>query len=308
MADHVHDLDEHDHHDGLPPPPAAGPWELPRWLAITWIAGGAVGIVASLVGGIVGVAFIGNATDTSVQALELTDTVLAGVEDTATVLDTTFTDVAETLTTVQGSVTDASDAMGQVGTTLDDLTVLVTEDVPDSLDAVNAAMPQLIQTAGVIDSTFNALSFLGVNYSPDTPLDESLVAVQDQLSNIPPDLRSQREGLDDVAVRLDDLAAQGDDIATDLDTITTDLETSRDLIQEYRTTATDAGALVDDLSGRLVSRSRVARTILALLAVTVAIGQTVPLLLGLQALRAIRRREDLDDHDGTSPSHAPAPA
>ncbi len=308
MAEHVHDLDEHDHHPDVPPPPAAGPWELPRWLAITWIAGGAVGIVASLVGGIVGVAFIGNATDTSLEALALTDTVLAGVEDTTTVLDTTFTDVAETLTTVQGSVTDASDAMGQVGTTLDDLTVLVTEDVPDSLDAVNDAMPQLIQTAGVIDSTFNALSFLGVDYNPGTPLDESLVAVQDQLVEIPPDLRSQREGLDDVAVRLDDLAGQGDDIAGDLDTITTDLKASRDLIEDYRTTATDAGALVDDLSARLVSQSRIARALLALLAVTVAIGQTVPLLLGMQTLRAMQSRDDLDERDDLAPPPAPTRA
>ncbi len=308
MADHVHDLDEHDHHGAVPPPTGAGPWELPRWLAITWVAGGAIGIIASLVGGIVGVSFIGNATDASVEALALSETVLAGVEDTTAVLDTTFTDVAETLTTVQGSVTDASDAMGQVGTTLDDLTVLVTEDVPDSLDAVNAAMPQLIQTAGVIDSTFNALSFLGVDYNPGTPLDESLVAVQDQLAEIPPNLRSQREGLDDVAVRLEDLAGQGDDIAGDLDTITTDLVASRDVIEDYRTTATEAGLLVDDLSARLVSQSRVARTVLALLALTVAIGQTVPLLLGLQALQRFRARDDLDERDDVAPPPAPVRA
>lgn len=279
--------------DPLHPPPDVGPpaatpvaWVVPRWMARTWVATGIVGILAALVGGVVGIGFVGSATAVSIQALDLTDTVLTGVEDTAAVLDTTFTNVATTLATVQDSVDDAAVALTQVGTTLDDLTVLVTEDVPDSLDAVNDAMPQLIQTAGVIDSTFRALSFLGVDYDPDAPLDESLQAVQAQLADIPPELRRQREGLDDVGGRLDDLAGQGGDIAGDLTVITDDLETSRDLVADYRATATEASLLVDDLADRLTTQSRIARVVIGLLALAVALGQTVPLVLGLQALRS----------------------
>ncbi len=281
MADPTRDL-------APPSAPTGMLLRLPRWLATTWVVAGVVGIVASLAGAVVGVVLVRDTTDASVQALALTDTVLAAVEDTAVVLDTTFTDVATALDTVQGSVGDATTTMGRVGTTLDDLTVLVTEDVPASLDAVNDAMPQLVRTAGVIDSALRALSFVGVDYAPGTPLDESLGTVQDRLTEIPPELRAQREGLEDVSGRLDDLAGQGEVVADDLATISEDLVASRDLLDDYRSTAREASTLVDDLTARLQSRSRTATWVIVVLAVAVALGQTVPIALGLQVLRAPR--------------------
>lgn len=278
--------------DGPPPP---GPTHaqarglaLPRWLAWAWVVGGVVGIVAAVVGAAIGTAFVRDTTEASVQALELTDTVLEAVEETATVLDTTFTDVATTLDTVEGTVDDTTTTLGRVGTTLDDLTVLVTEDVPASLDAVNEAMPQLISTAGVIDSTMRALSFVGVDYDPAAPLDDALRDVDDRLAQIPPDLRAQREGLDEVGTRLDTLAGQGGTIGDDLATLNADLEASRGLVDDFRATATEASGLVDELGGRLESQAGTARWVLWVLALAIAISQTVPIALGLQVLRRDR--------------------
>ena len=87
----AHDPDARQHHDhvgedDLPPP---APWVVPRWLALTWVAGGVLGIVAALAGGILGTIFVGSATDTALEALAVTEAVLDGVDDTATALDTT---------------------------------------------------------------------------------------------------------------------------------------------------------------------------------------------------------------------------
>ncbi|MBY5164314.1 methyl-accepting chemotaxis protein, partial [Salsipaludibacter albus] len=278
-------------------PPPDAPTHVPTWLAWTWVVAGTIGVVVSLVGAVVGVVFVRALTATSLEAIELSSAVLGTVDDTATVLDQTFADVATTLDTVSGTVGETTATISEVGTTLDDLTVLVTEDIPDSLDAVSDAMPQLISTAGVIDSTMRALSFVGVDYDPDTPLDGSLRELDTQLAEVAPDLRDQREGLDSVGTRLDNLAGQSATLSDDVAAVNADLEAARDLVDDFSVVADEAGVLTADLADRLAWQSGVAQVALVVLALAIAITQTVPIVLGLRALGRDGRRRDRDGTD-----------
>lgn len=257
---------------------------VPSWLARTWVVAGAVGVVVALAGAAIGVVFVRGLTTTSIEALALSETVLASVDDAAVVLDTTLVDVATALDTAGGTVAETTATLDEVATTLDDLIVVLTEDVPDSLDAVGAAMPQVISTAGVIDSTMRALRFVGVDYDPDAPLDESLQEVDDQLAEIAPSLRAQRDGLASVGAGLDAVATQGDTMVGDVAAVSADLAAARDVFDEFRTAADEAAVLTTELADRLSWQSGLAQVALVVLAIAVAVGQTVPIVLGLRLL------------------------
>lgn len=278
--------DEHD--EPVAPVPGASKRSatrpVPTWVARAWVVAGIVGAVTSLVGAIVGVVFVRGLTATSLQALALSETVLDSVDDTAILLDGVFADVATTLDTVGGTVSETTATLDEVATTLDDVTVLVTEDVPDSLDAVGATLPQVISTAGVIDSTMRALRFVGVDYDPAAPLDESLQEVDDRLAEIAPSLRDQREGMESVGMRLDRLAEQGTTLSEDVAAINDDLATTRDVVDEFRAAADDAAALTAGLADRLSWQARVTQVALVVLALALAVTQTVPIMLGLRML------------------------
>lgn len=295
------------------PPTAPVAVRIPRWLAWTWVVGGLVGMLATAVACVVGISLVRNTTDASIQGLAVADGVLDTVADTVELLDTTFADVASSLDTVEESVRDATDAMAAVGATLDEVTALVTEDVPASIESVNDAMPQLIATMGVVDTAMSGLSFLGVDYDREAPLDEALAAVSDRLARIPPELRGQRDALDDVVTRLDDIAGQGDDVAADLARVRDDLAASRDLLDDYRSSVREADVLADDLVARLQTQATTATWALVVLAITVVIGHTVPVVLGLHVLRSgagpgsTRRSTAADRAHDTPPSSDPAP-
>ncbi len=257
---------------------------VPTWLAQTWVVAGVVGVVVALAGAAIGVAFVRGLTATSIEALALSETVLTSVDDAAVVLDTTLVDVATTLDTAGGTVDETIATLDEVATTLDDLTIVITEEVPDSLDAVGAAMPQVISTAGVIDSTMRALRFVGVDYDPSAPLDESLQEVDDQLAEIAPSLRGQRDGLETVGAGLDAVATQGDTLVGDVAAVAADLEAARGVFDEFRTAADEAAVLTTELADRLSWQSGVAQIALVVLALAVAVSQTVPIVLGLRIL------------------------
>ncbi|HKJ54748.1 MAG TPA: hypothetical protein VJ978_02065 [Nitriliruptoraceae bacterium] len=278
-----------DHHDAtaprssdVPELPAAG--VVPTWMARAWVIAGTVGVVASLLGAIVGVVFVRSLAATSLEALALSETVLGTVDDTATLLDDTITDVAAALDTAGATVGETTATLDEVSTTLDDLTVLVTEDVPTSLDAIGDAMPQVISTAGVVDSTMRALRFVGVDYDPDAPLDESLQEVDDQLAEIAPSLRDQREGMESVGTRLETLAQQGATLSDDVAAITDDLAATQELVDEFGTVANEAAAVTADFADRLIWQARVTQVVLVVFALALAVTQTVPIMLGMRML------------------------
>lgn len=265
--------------------------DVPAWLGYVWLIGSALGILAAVAGMVLGISFVTEATAASLDALRLTESVFEAVDETGRVLDDTFVKVARGLDTVQISVADASSTLDQMATVTNDLTVLLTEEVPESLDAIHETMPQLIRTAGVIDTTMRALRFVGVDYDPDAPLDDSLVELDQKLSVIPVDLRAQRSSLDQIHTRVGEFADQSRTIASDVGTIRDGLSQSQSVIGEYRSTAAEARALIVDVTERLDNQARAVRWVIIVLSAALIIGQTVPLAAGWWVVDKVRAIE-----------------
>lgn len=242
------------------------------------IAIGALGVSVTLVASVVGVRFLtqldrsleaslavtSRAVDTLTSSVELAGETVGALEDT----------LRETERTTRDLVSGLEDA----GEVLDATAELTEQELAASLDAVEDALPALVQVAAVIDRTLSALSVVpfGPDYDPAEPFDDSLRAVQRELAGVPEALREQAELIRDSRRSLDQVHSGTTAIADDLGQLHVTLGSAADVLGEYAATAVEARDLVSENQAELGAQLDVARVLTVVLGVTFALGQAVP--------------------------------
>jgi hypothetical protein len=257
---------------------------LPRWLGWVWAVGGAVTVVVALTGAVVGWILIGSVGQTVVDTVGVTNRVLVGVSDSTRVVDEVFSDVAGSLRSVQTTLSDSSLTLTRASAVTGNLGAIVTEQVPDSVDAVRDALPALIDTAGVIDSAMRGLAFFGVNYESEVPLNESLVAIDRRLAEIPVLLRAQQGTLADVAADLGDFSSDALTISDDVGSIRVRLAEAATVLAGYDSIVADSRELLEELESTATNGVAFFRVVITLLALGIAVTQTAPIALGVAIL------------------------
>lgn len=248
---------------------------------------GAAGVVASLLAVAVGLRTLGEfeaALDRSMvmtaEALETLDATVAVAERSLATLEG---GLETTGTTARDVVTSFEDAERLLEATAD----LSEDRLAASLDAVDEALPTLVEVAGVIDRTLSALSLvpLGPDYDPDEPFDESLRSIQRELAGMPDDVRQQAALIRGTAASLEDVRDGAAAVADDLDELRAGLADAAELLGGYSRTATRARRVVADSQDALDGQLRLVRVLLVVLGLTFAAGQVVPLGAGWLLLR-----------------------
>ncbi|MGH8875661.1 MAG: hypothetical protein ACRDVM_10485 [Acidimicrobiia bacterium] len=148
-----------------------------------------------------------------------------------------------------------------------------------------AAMPALISTAGVVDSTMRALSLVGVDYQAEVPLDDALVEVRDRLGEIPDRLRAQAEPLARAGADLVGLADSAEAVSDELTDLHVRLLDAGLLLERYSLAADRAEDVLETVRSQVLAQARLAKLLVAGLGVVLALGQTVPLAAGWWLLR-----------------------
>ena len=140
------------------------------------------------------------------------------VSETLRFAQVTSSQVITGLSTAETSVMNTAEIINQTRPMLLSAGTIVTVDVANGLDQVQAAIPTLAQLAGNVDKTLNFLSTvnilgfkLGIDYNPAVPMDQSITMIGNSLNGIPEKLRGMSTSI----------------IATDqaLDTTVTNLNT-----------------------------------------------------------------------------------
>jgi hypothetical protein len=257
---------------------------LPRWLGWMWAVGGAVTVVVALTGAVVGWILIGSVGQTVTDTVGVTKRVLVGVSDTTRVVDEVFSDVAVSLRGVQTTLADSSLTLTRASAVTRSLGSVITEQVPDSVDAVRDSLPALIGTAGVIDSAMRGLSFFGVNYNVEVPLDESLEEIDRSLAEIPVLLRAQQDNLAGVAADLGDFSSDALTIGDDVGSIRVRLAEAATVLAGYDSIVSDSTDLLEELETTARNFVAVLRFVVVALALGVAVTQTAPITFGLAIL------------------------
>lgn len=259
---------------------------LPRWMAWLWVVGGGLTIAAVLVGAAVAWMLVGTAADAVTESTDVTRRALTTVQETTEVVDAVFDDVAGSLRDVQTTLADTSLTLTSASAVTRNLTGVVTEEIPASIDSIRAALPALIDTASVIDSTMRGLALVGVDYDPSVPLDQSVADIDARLAAIPDLLRTQQETLSSVTGDLGRFSSSMIGLSDDVGSIRVRLAEASSALDGYTTIVADSSALLDDLESGLSTGVRVVRLTIVLLALGVTATQTLPISVGMLRLRS----------------------
>lgn len=203
---------------------------------------------------------------------------VSAATDAAVVAVSSMTDVVE-------NIEGAARSTGRTLSTVEELLTEVSDDaaseIAASIESAVDAMPGVIQTGRVIDSTLNALTFVGVEYDPEVPLDDALEALRDSLEPLPGEIRTQALLLEEAALDLTDIAEDAGALSASL------LEVRVDLLEAERiisAAAVDVQGVSDALRGledEVGSYAGWAPWLAVALAVAIASGSIGLLVIGL---------------------------
>ncbi|RMG89043.1 MAG: hypothetical protein D6706_22025 [Chloroflexi bacterium] len=286
-----------------------------RFLGVVMILIGLLGVVASLAGMVMGrqaVDVVGSALQ---ENLALTSESLDAVLATLTLARETIDDVNQGMETVGNTATDLAQTVRETRPLLDQIGQVIGEDAPGSVEAVQAAMPDLIQVAAAIDDTLatlndfrieeNILGFeinysLGINYEPTVPFDESVMEISNSLDGLPGRLRALQVYINVTSKNLDTISQDIVAIAEDLETINGRITEVGPLLDEYIRIVTALNDNTRLLGSQIESELETVKLVLTLMMAWLGLTQIAPLYLGLELLTGRRQQQGMADEPATN--------
>lgn len=206
-------------------------------------------------------------SDNVSEALEASQVLVTQTRDAITSIEAATRSTARTLNS-------ANEALGEVAG-------LAGGDIAEGLDAAVTTVPALIDTASVIDTTMRALSFVGVDYDPDVPLDDSLSDLETILTPIPDQIRDQAVLLEDIQDDLTDIGTDAGELAAVLLETRISLMEVDDIVSDAAENAARAAAAVKTIEVEIESVDTAIRLVAIAAAVALAVAGVTPLLIGL---------------------------
>lgn len=252
------------------------------------ISAGAMGLVISVIGLVL-------IQQTSGYVQEMTGEEVIRFQETPLTL-------LEAIDIASESAQNASDALGALEeTTLSMADVvsntqpslaatreLITKEVPESLQTIQAALPTLQTAAEAVDETlrqvsefeslFIALGLISssqINYDPETSLADSVATLEGSLEGIPERLESLDPVLNQFEQDMDSVYEGILMVSTEIKALNADLERLVQLTENLEATSQDLDTLI-----------RIARPIATFLLIWLAVSQLAPIYIGFVAIRS----------------------
>lgn len=266
-----------------------------RFLGFFMLIIGIVGILLSVAGTWVGWNMIDGLGDGIETALDLTTDSLDTVANSILLTKATVGDVTDSVDTVQITTSNLSTTISDTRPLLNQVTLVATEDVPNSLEAVRATLPNVAAVAGSIDDTLETLSAfqvnqtvlgvdlgfdLGIEYAPEEPFDESINQIGTSLDGLPERLRDLGPFLAVTTENLTTISANIDTLATDLGNINENIEDVQPLLDDYLDIVYQTSDLINQTKRGLRDQLQPIKTVIMVLFIWVGLTQVAPLYLG----------------------------
>jgi ABC-type transporter Mla subunit MlaD len=278
-----------------------------RILGVLFLLIGLSGLALSVVGVIIGrqvIEEVGTGVD---QALILTNDTLDTVGQTLLVTKDVMSKIDGGIETAGSTAINLSKTLSETRPMLGQIAQVISEDVPEGIESMQTALPDVAEAAGAIDDALRVLdsfqverqifgvpiSFdLGVDYNPENPLDETVLQLGESLEGLPNNLRNLQLHID---VANDNLATIGqnvESIAADLTLISESTGEIEPLIDEYIRIVTETGDLVRQARSSIGDQLELAELILTLLFVWIGLNQAIPLYLSWNMLTTRSKPSD----------------
>ena len=220
----------------------------------------------------------------------------------------TFSDVNGGLGSAIAATANASLTVRDSRPLIDNVGVVVTQEVPEAVEGIQNALPNMIEVAGGIDSTLRTLSSigidrtinlpfggsiplqfdLGIDYAPAVPFDNTLRGFQASLDGLPESMRGLETDLQTTSANLDALATDLQAASDNLAIINSRVGEVLPLVDQYLALADQAGAAIDRVDANIDAQLDVLRLGAVAVLVLLALSQLAPLYLGWELLTGRR--------------------
>lgn len=248
------------------------------------VGAGLLGVGAALVVAVIGWILadraVGVVEDSLTPVSGIVGDLAESIEASRVLFDRT-TEAIESIETASRSTVRTLDSVGAV---VAETSEIAASGVADSLDAALETLPALISTGRVIDNTMQALSFVGVDYDPETPLDESLADLEASLAPLPDQIRDQVELLEDVQADLEEIAGDGRDLSAVLLNTRLDMMSAERVLRSASANAESAAQRVEKIEARIDTYDTLGKVAVVAVSLALLAGSLAPLLLGLHLM------------------------
>lgn len=238
------------------------------------------------------------------QSLAIVSDSLNAATDTIEVARQTVVDATTAVGTVSETVATTSKTFADTGPLLDGVTRVTTETAPNSIEAVQQSIPNIVEVASVIDRTMTTLSNfgfeqqipvpfsepiaigfdLGIDYNPEEPFDETVAALGSSLDGLPEQLRTLGEDLETANANLQTLSGNLETLSGDIETINEDIAALVPVLDEYLRIVDEVSSVVAGLRTRLQVQIPTIKTVVAVVLLAIALTQLAPVVLGFDLL------------------------
>ncbi len=246
------------------------------------------------------------------SSLMLVSDSLDTASDSLVLVKTTINDVMAGVETVESTAVNLSTAVSDIQPLLGGVSQVISEDAPNSIEALQDTVPNMAEVAGVIDETLVTLSNfgfkqeipipfsdplgfdfnLGIEYEPEEPFDETVEAMGQSLDGLPDQLRSLSGELETTSQNLATISEDILLVSGDLGTINEDIESVGPLIDEYIGIVTQINDTIRQIRAQIAPQLETVKLALTLLLAFLGLSQVAPLYLGWELFTGQRDDDD----------------
>ena len=266
-----------------------------RVIGVIMLVLGLVGLVISIAGVFYGRQLVDDSFGGIDNSLALTTESLDTAVESLELAKATIGDVNDGLETVEGAalniartITDTRPLIGQV-------TVVVSENAPASIEAMQLAVPAIAEVAGAIDQaliTLNGFSIdenilgteihydLGIDYDPPTPFDVTFVALGDSMDGLPENLRSTRANLDVTSDNLATISVSVAGISEDLEAINEQVAQVPGLIDQYIAIVNQLDGAITQVRTQVLQQQQLAKNVVTFVLIWWGLPQLALVMIG----------------------------
>jgi hypothetical protein len=270
-----------------------------RLLGVILFLVGIIGVVLAFAGIYFGLSAIDQIGVGLNGGLELVLESMTTIQDTVTLTKTAVTEVGNSIQTVEKTAADMSTTIGDTGPLVDQMSVVIAQEIPNSVEAIQASLIPAAEVAKQMDSTLLALSAfsldqsilgfplqfdLGIDYQPEEPLDEALLGIGSSLDGVAGGLRDlaplMATNSSNVSLMSDNVALIAKDIAT-INTVVADINP---LLDQYAAIFTQLETALMQVQTDLSNYLQIAKIVLIVLMLWLAVMQTTAVVLGYEMM------------------------
>ncbi len=237
---------------------------------------------------------------------ESLDVALESTSETLDTVEQTLEQSRQTVDSINGTVGQVQATTNNLSRTIDDtqplfgeLALLVGEAIPSTISDVQNTIPNIAQTAKVVDDTLRLLSKLqieetvpiinykislglGIDYDPEVAFDQAIEEVGSGLDPIAQASGNLESDLNMAGVNMEVLSQDLSELADRLGEMNDDMVAFRPLLDEYSSLVGEMQVNIADGQGRLDEQLATAKKVIVLVAVWLGLFQLLPIYFGLE--------------------------